>query len=405
MIIIHIIHIVFTTGYGDITAHNSMEQWVAIFVIVVGSIMTAYLVGTLTVLAFEGDKQSQYLQDKLDEAFSFGTYFGLSNPLIRAITAHIEYHCRYNYVYGDPHTFLRSLPQHLRDKVESEVSGKAISKIDFFDGIPQHIMGNINITLKKIACNENTVLYSEGHRSTTMYLLRIGCAVLFYGKDSQNYEKKVRILKRGDICGETCLVSEKRLNTLRCETWCEFYVLQKEDIHDILFDHYDADIADEWWQNIKQTVQKNMTKQRKVKFPETNREKKAKSKLDNDWNDSVYDDLYSCDNATNAGFIQTRPSQMGIKPDIGGVGGVGDIDEPDIVQRENVSGLVDRMRDMSRVDSGYKDFKMKQHYKFLHDKDEEIQNNKLSSSSSDTIQLTQHNTAHNIVSIAEDNEL
>ena len=73
-----------------IVAHNSSEQWVAIFVIVVGSIMTAYLVGTLTVLAFEGDKQSQYLQDKLDEAFSFGTYYGLSNNLIRSIVASIE---------------------------------------------------------------------------------------------------------------------------------------------------------------------------------------------------------------------------------------------------------------------------------------------------------------------------
>ena len=64
--------------------------------------------------------------------------------------------------------------------------------------------------------------------------------------------------------------------------------------------------------------------------------------------------------------------------------------------------IVDKMRNMSRMDSGYKDFKMKQHYKFLHDKDEQINDNKLTTSLSsvdDNIQLT------NVAPISQQNVL
>ena len=67
----------FTTGYGDITAYNNREHWTAIVVIVVGSILTAYLIGTLTSLAFESDADAMYLQQKSDEAYAFGDFYGL----------------------------------------------------------------------------------------------------------------------------------------------------------------------------------------------------------------------------------------------------------------------------------------------------------------------------------------
>ena len=48
------------------------------------------------------------------------------------------------------------------------------------------------------------------------------------------------------------------------------------------------------------------------------------------------------------------------------------------------------MRNMSRVDSGFKDFKMKKHYQFLHEKDEELKE-KHNDNHKPDIQLTQTN--------------
>ena len=96
-------------GYGDITAQNSDEKWASILVIVVGSIMTAYLIGSLTSLLFEGDKDYQWKENKIEEAYMFCEHYRLSNALVREITQHINYDCHENYVAADPVQFLDSL--------------------------------------------------------------------------------------------------------------------------------------------------------------------------------------------------------------------------------------------------------------------------------------------------------
>ena len=346
----------FTTGYGDIYAHNSSEQWCAMFVIVVGSIMTAYLVGKVTSLVFEGDSEDQYLREKMDEAYSFCTHYGLSNPLIRAITAHIEYSCQYNYIASDPNDFLKSLPNHLRIKVEKQIASRAIRRIDFLEGLDDTIMGNIRISLKSIGCNAGYKLFSEGDRSSDIYMVRIGCARLYFGENDPNKDKGSRLLKRGDVFGEYCIVSPTRTSTLVCDTWCEFYTLKAETIKEIIWDHLHEHEANEAWKNIEDILERTRDKFRNIPYAESDKLLKFKAK--NDVSDTVYDDLFSVDHKEGFGFLGLQEDAIVSQRSLTNIK-----DE----KVKNVSDFVDGMRRVSRVDSGLKDMKLKQHYKKMRD--------------------------------------
>ena len=111
----------FTTGYGDITATNYVEQWVSSISILIGTCFFAYFVGTLTALITEGDKIEQYQLEKLEEAQSFCEKKKLPKELTRAILSHIRYHCRYNFVFDEAEV-LSILPSYLQHDVNTFTS-------------------------------------------------------------------------------------------------------------------------------------------------------------------------------------------------------------------------------------------------------------------------------------------
>eukprot|EP01084_Bolivina_argentea_P294357 506444_1 len=340
----------FTTGYGDIVAHNTNEKWVAMFVIVIGCILTAYLVGTLTLLVFEGDKQYQYTQEKMDEAYSFGAYFGLSNVLVRAITAHIQYHCEQNFVASDPNEFVKSLPQHLRTKVETEIAQRSVGQVDLFKQLGDSIMGNIAIRMEAVGCNAGCHLFVEGEHSSEIYVLRVGCARLIFGETDVNAKEGSRLLKRGDIVGEHCMISSVRTSTLICETWCEFWILRREMLKEIICDHLKEEDANNAWEEMKKIVEKSPMKQRRVSHMESGRLIKARAK-DKIKDDKIYEELFAVEN---------------VKSKLNLDGGISLSEKHK--QQDSSSGIVDKLRMWSRLDSGLKDYKMRKHYKMLKEK-------------------------------------
>merc|ERR1719233_2538335 len=60
----------FTTGYGDITACNPIEQWFSVFGILFGSILFAYFIGVMTT-GLAQDLMSVTKRDFLEKSQAF----------------------------------------------------------------------------------------------------------------------------------------------------------------------------------------------------------------------------------------------------------------------------------------------------------------------------------------------
>eukprot|EP01083_Nonionella_stella_P290192 987500_1 len=252
----------FTTGYGDVVATNVYEQWTASAVILVGTCLFGYFVGTITSLITEGDKVSSSIMNKLEDAQHFCQQKKLPSNMSRAVLTHTRYHCNHNYVLGDEQDVLSNLPSYLAMDVSLYISRKYLENLDFFgnDFIDPYIRGLIALKIKSISCNKGYKLFVKGDVAEKLYIQRIGKSNHFI-YDANNPKKKPvkKKVSRGDVVGEYALVLKKRESTLVCETWCEFYVLDVADIKEVLEQHY-QNIWNKKWQNICKFIKKEYLK-------------------------------------------------------------------------------------------------------------------------------------------------
>eukprot|EP01084_Bolivina_argentea_P255387 429528_1 len=253
----------FTTGYGDIVATNTTEQWVSSICIVVGTIFFSYFIGTLTVLITDGDKDKAYESARLHEAQSFCEIKKLPKELTRAILTHVRYHCQYNYVFNS-NDLIKSLPPYLQTDIHKYLSRVILSQIDIFKNLNKSILGQIALKMRSISCNEDYELFKLGDKAQGIYIQRTGVATMrFYG---ENNNKKIIKLKRGHVFGEYAFISPKRKISVECNTWSEFYILQINDILNILKHEYPSTWINKWKIMRKIVIKNNYITNKKYKI-------------------------------------------------------------------------------------------------------------------------------------------
>ena len=144
---------------------------------------------------------------------------------------------------------MNALPNYLQKDIQQYLAASVLNGLDLFQYLPPSIIGQIALKLKSKSCNVGHQLFESGDIGKSLYIQRTGRSKLYIG-DSGNY----RILKRGQVCGENVILSRERVNTLRCETWSEFYVLDIDQIIGVLLDNFDAATAKREWNRIKSIV-------------------------------------------------------------------------------------------------------------------------------------------------------
>eukprot|EP01084_Bolivina_argentea_P294139 506035_1 len=254
----------FTTGYGDITAHNVTEQWVCSICILAGSILFAYFIGTLTAVVAEGDRVRSYEISRVEEAKAFCDHHKFTKELTRKVLTHIRYFCHYNFVL-DQDEIVSTLPPFLQKEVQRHISNHhlKLSEIDLFKDLPQEIIGQISLTMNSISCNMGQYLYKTGDIAQCLYLQRTGNAQLKY---ANGLKKHMRLLKRGDIVGEQALLYGKRKYSVICTTWSEFYVLRVEDIKRVFLENFKPKRFKKEWKQIRHLVNDKQNIIRKCSF-------------------------------------------------------------------------------------------------------------------------------------------
>jgi len=257
----------FTTGYGDIVAHNEEEQWTASACILIGTCFFAYFIGVLTTLFEHGDKVKMFELERVEEAQFFCEHHRLPRPLTMAIISHVRYYCNYNYVFND-HTILSSLPTYLQNHIYSHLS-QSLAELDIFKHLPAQVVGAIALRMTSTSCNSGHTLFRKGELSHDFFIQRTGRSILHI----QPYKigQKTRIIERGDVCGEYVILSGKHRDTVKCLTWSEFYVLDVNELVAVLRENFlDHKAFHRAYTQIKMVLRKTLKKAtpRKVKFKE-----------------------------------------------------------------------------------------------------------------------------------------
>merc|ERR1719295_1183284 len=224
----------FTTGYGDITATsgNLAECWVSTIAILIGTCLVSYFIGNVSSLVMEGDRSDIFLRDRLDDATAFCDQKKLPRDLTRAILKHIVYHVDNNYVFEEDE-LIASLPPHLQSQIHQRLAKTVLTQLDFFQSFQRstgmkETLGEIALKMKKISCNERAFLYEKDDRAKEIYIQRSGNATIDYGDGRMGH------LTRGHVVGESACLSPKRKYTVRCTTFCEFYILPVREVVDVL---------------------------------------------------------------------------------------------------------------------------------------------------------------------------
>ena len=111
-----------TTGYGDISATNILEQWVASIFILIGTCFFAYFIGAVGSLLAEGDRVRAERNEKVEQAQQFCAAKKLPKDLAHAIVTHTKYHCKHNFLF-DEMMVLENLPSYLRYVINLDILG------------------------------------------------------------------------------------------------------------------------------------------------------------------------------------------------------------------------------------------------------------------------------------------
>ena len=242
----------FTTGYGDIAARNIYEQWTCSVGILVGSCLFAYFIGVLTT-GLGDDLRHQSKRERLEQSMSFCAHYNLPKELRRAVITHMRYFNSYNYMF-DYQTTMDSLPNYLKKSIEQYLAMSVLKELDIFESLPASIVGQIALRLKAKSVGGEQILYEKGEIGRELYIQRTGKSKLTFDGNNALSPNKYRILKRGDVCGENAILDRKRMCTVVCISWSEFYVLDINDIIDVLKINYDIKTAREEWIKIKNTI-------------------------------------------------------------------------------------------------------------------------------------------------------
>ena len=226
-----------TTGYGDITANNVIEQWVASSCILVGTCFFAYFVGAVGTLLADGDRVRTEKNEKIEQAHQFCVSKHLPKDLSHAIMTHTKYHCKNNYLF-DEMGVLSNLPVYLRLEVSAFVGKQILRQIELFSHLDSYTIGLIGLKMRQISCNAGHKLFQTNDTGKEIYIQRSGKSMLEFIDDQNESTNFRQVLERGDVCGELAFQYTTRHYSLHCLTWCEFYVIDIQDIWAVLEQEY-----------------------------------------------------------------------------------------------------------------------------------------------------------------------
>jgi voltage-gated potassium channel len=256
-----------TIGYGDYSPSkdNNGQIYFTILAQVLGVAFYAYVVGNIPVLIANANAARAAFDSRNEVIGEFMRIKQLPLDMQDRVRDYYQYLWESRKNVSDAEV-LGTLPNALSVDVLVFLNNDILQKVEFFKGVKEIFIREVVGMLTTEAFTPGDYLIREGEFGTCMYFLTNGSVDVIVN------DNKVATLGTGSPFGEMALVSgEKRNASIRANTYCDVYVLQRAAFDQLRSRYEDFD------QRVVEITEQRAAANRKAK---EERELKAKQEAE-----------------------------------------------------------------------------------------------------------------------------
>eukprot|EP00276_Gloeochaete_wittrockiana_P008500 CAMPEP_0184663492 /NCGR_PEP_ID=MMETSP0308-20130426/48306_1 /TAXON_ID=38269 /ORGANISM="Gloeochaete witrockiana, Strain SAG 46.84" /LENGTH=610 /DNA_ID=CAMNT_0027106249 /DNA_START=315 /DNA_END=2148 /DNA_ORIENTATION=+ len=199
--------------------------------------MVAAFIGMMSTLIANMNAAEALFRHKMDVLSQYMRYRQLPQQLQQRIMSY------YDYVWSrqkglDDRSILNDLPQYLQQEVAIFLNREILSKVPLFAGSSQGFINELVLQLQPRVYSAKEYIVRVNEVGREMFFISKG-TVEILGEDGTTIYSS---LGEGSYFGEIALLySDKRTASVRARTYCDVFILSREDLERVLVDYPEMD--------------------------------------------------------------------------------------------------------------------------------------------------------------------
>lgn len=220
-----------TVGYGDITPQNNVELIFTFTVMFLGVSLYAFIIGNVAAIISNLDASKNRFRDKLGQVQSYMGERKIPRSLQKNVLDYYQYMWEYNRDISMDFELLDELPHSLKTKIYCYLYQELLQKVPIFQDAEPCFIEDLVIKLKPRILPPHDYVIREDQMGHEMYFVKRGQLQAFSEKTGKVYT----VMAAGSFFGEIALLYDsRRTASVKTLTYCELFVLYKEDFDKVL---------------------------------------------------------------------------------------------------------------------------------------------------------------------------
>ncbi|KAL3816991.1 LOW QUALITY PROTEIN: hypothetical protein ACHAXA_010111 [Cyclostephanos tholiformis] len=248
-----------TTGYGDWSPVNSIEQIICIIYLMLNVVIMAWMIGSITLVISKSDNQTGLYRDTLQVLYKYSSLHGFDDKLTRRLKTQLMLGFENN-EFSDEQ-LLHFFPAAVRRKILRRIYMPSLLSTNLMKGTRQQFVDSFLSHCSVEIFSPGEELFQQGFISSDLYLLMDGTvevaesrendmliedeviqSSLSFLSDPDENARKTYVVdsdrKSGTFLNELCFFTESpESDTIRTWTACKVLVMNRSHYKDIAADH------------------------------------------------------------------------------------------------------------------------------------------------------------------------
>jgi len=226
-----------TVGFGDILPYNSEERIFCSWVIMLGTFVWAYIVGSFSSTLQNLDRDKNKFDEEMRSIKAMMRFHEVPEDLADRMDAFFEYKFESHTMFDDQR-IMDILPTRIRTDFILHRFRNVINMIPFFRGCREDVVIEIVTRLKSFSVLPTDYLFRVGDPYVELCVLTKGRMAMVHQNQGKEEIMEAEYFK-GAFFGESEFLGfgKERTATIRARTFCEVSTLHPEDMESVLRHH------------------------------------------------------------------------------------------------------------------------------------------------------------------------
>lgn len=223
-----------TVGYGDISAKTHGQMFYAAMTQLVGVGVFGFVLSNVASLLSRLDAARESHMNNLDQIESFMGSYKIPPELRSKVRSYYHYMWKEHKGRMD-RSSLTNLPFKLQSELNFSINASIIEKVTFLKTASRELLEDIMLALDHRVYVPGEKIFKAGDEGSCLYLIHSG-VVEILSADGEH----IANLNEGGVFGERALISDgPRSATARAVSYCDLYLLPKDDFNRIISSYPD----------------------------------------------------------------------------------------------------------------------------------------------------------------------